>query len=100
MLELGLLDSKMSQFSPSLQAIAAIYTAKRYLSIHNPSQQDIGSFIISDFNVHFSIEQVKSCSKCFNQLATLIQKSKLQNLVKKFKAPKYFEVARIVSASF
>jgi len=31
MLELGLLDSKMSQFNPSLQAIAAIYTAKKYM---------------------------------------------------------------------
>ena len=31
MLELGLLDSKMSQFPQSLQAIAAIYTAKKYM---------------------------------------------------------------------
>lgn len=30
-LELGLLDSKMSQFNQSLQAVAAIYTAKKYL---------------------------------------------------------------------
>jgi len=29
-LELGLLDSKMTQFSQSLQAAAAIYTAKKY----------------------------------------------------------------------
>jgi hypothetical protein len=31
MLELGLLDSKMSQFAQSLQAVAAIYTAKKYM---------------------------------------------------------------------
>lgn len=31
MLELGLLDSKMSQFPQSLQACAAIYTAKQYM---------------------------------------------------------------------
>ena len=31
MLELGLLDSKMSQFPQSLQAVAAIYTAKKYM---------------------------------------------------------------------
>jgi len=37
MLELGLLDSKMSQFSQSLQAVAAIYTAKKYLMLHNQS---------------------------------------------------------------
>ena len=32
MLELGLLDSKMSQFPQSLQAISAIYTAKKYIT--------------------------------------------------------------------
>jgi hypothetical protein len=31
MLELGLLDSKMSQFPQSLQAVSAIYTAKKYM---------------------------------------------------------------------
>lgn len=35
MLELGLLDSKMSQFGQSLQAVAAIYTAKKYLLLQN-----------------------------------------------------------------
>lgn len=34
MLELGLLDSKMSQFPQSLQAIAAIYTAKKYMQFN------------------------------------------------------------------
>jgi len=32
MLELGLLDSKMTQFPQSLQAISAIYTAKKYIT--------------------------------------------------------------------
>ena len=45
----------------------------------------------------YSTEQVKSCAKCFNQLAKLIQRSKLQNIVKKFKSSKYFEVARIIA---
>ena len=31
MLELGLLDSKMSQFPQSLQAMAALYSAKKYM---------------------------------------------------------------------
>jgi len=35
MLELGLLDSKMSQFSNSLQAVAAIYTARKYLRFYS-----------------------------------------------------------------
>lgn len=80
--------------------MAAIYTAKKYLLLQNPTQQDLGSFFLSDLGVAYSIEQVKSCAKCFNQLANLIQRSKLQNLVKKFKGSKYFEVARIVTASF
>lgn len=33
MLELGLLDSKMSQFNQSLQALSAIYMAKKYLML-------------------------------------------------------------------
>ena len=45
------------------------------------------------------MDQVKSCAKCFNQLASLIQKSKLQNIVKKFKTSKFFEVARIIQNS-
>lgn len=45
----------------------------------------------------YTKEQVKSCAKCFNQLAHLIQKSKLQNIVKKFKTSKFFEVARIIN---
>lgn len=35
LLELGLLDSKMNQFTNSLQALAAIYTAKKYLRYYN-----------------------------------------------------------------
>ena len=97
-LELGLLDSKMSQFNQSLQAVAAIYTAKKYLQIQNPSSQE--SLNISDLNVSFPIEQVKSCGKCFHQLATLIQKSALQNVVKKYKSSKYFEVARILQSGY
>jgi len=51
-------------------------------------------------NVNFEIDQVKSCGKCFHQLATLIQKSALQNVVKKYKSSKYFEVARILGNGY
>ena len=38
-----------------------------------PSQQSLSTLILSDLNCpQYSIEQVKSCAKCFNQLATLI----------------------------
>ena len=57
------------------------------------------SLILLDLNVpEYTTDQVKSCAKCFNQLAKLIQKSKLQNIVKKFKSPKFYEVARIISS--
>ena len=35
MLELSLLDSKMHQFSAGLQAIAAIYTARKYMKYYS-----------------------------------------------------------------
>jgi hypothetical protein len=35
MLELGLLDSKMSMFKQSLQAVAAIYSAKKFVRFYN-----------------------------------------------------------------
>jgi len=74
LLELGLLDSKMSQFPQSLQAIAAIYTAKKYMlhqekssSTQNSTNHYSSSLILSDLNVpQYSTEQVKSCAKCFN----------------------------------
>ena len=61
MLELGLLDSKMTQFPQSLQAIAAIYTAKKYMhhqekSAHKQSGDNSNhyyssSLILLDLNV-------------------------------------------------
>ena len=71
MLELGLLDSKMTQFKQSLQAVAAIYMAKKFLDINNPSNFDFAT-VLSDLNVHYTLDQIKSCAKCFNQLASLI----------------------------
>lgn len=38
MLELGLLDSKMHQFQNSLQAISAIYIARKFLRLYNSGQ--------------------------------------------------------------
>lgn len=75
MLELGLLDSKMNQFSASLQAIAAIYTAKKYLKYYNnnKSNEEIAP-ILAEYELtnSYSPSMVKSCAKCFNQLAILI----------------------------
>lgn len=77
MLELGLLDSKMSQFPQSLQAIAALYTAKKYMqfsqtensanSKQGGSQSNSSTLNLADLGEHnYTMEQVKSCAKCFN----------------------------------
>ena len=55
MLELGLLDSKMSQFANSLQAISAIYIAKKYLDLNNHSGFDFAP-ILKDLNVDYTLE--------------------------------------------
>ena len=100
MLELGLLDSKMNQFSASLQAIAAIYTAKKYLKYFNGVKQEEVAPILAEYQLsnHFSPAMVKSCARCFNQLAILIQNSKLQMIVQKFRQAKFYEVGRIAAA--
>ena len=74
MLELGLLDSKMNQFKSSLQACAAIYTAKKYLKHYQGSRSDNESTGIGEFNLNgtYSSDQVKSCARCFDQLAKMI----------------------------
>jgi len=51
MLELGLLDSKMNQFSNSLQALSAIYTAKKYLRCYNLQESSDTAFSLEDFDV-------------------------------------------------
>lgn len=68
MLELGLLDSKMNQFSNSLQAVAAIYTAKKYLKCYNNSDANEAPFSLEDFDLksQFSMEDVRNCARCFH----------------------------------
>ena len=80
MLELGLLDSKMNQFSNSLQAIAAVYVARKFLKFYNNSADSDQQFNLEDFDLknYFTIEDVKNCARCFHQLANLIQQSKFQ----------------------
>ena len=104
MLELGLLDSKMNQFSCSLQAISAIYTAKKYLKCFSNSESGSADapFSLDDFDIvksKLTMDDVRNCARCFHQLANLIQQSRLQMITQKFKSPKYLEVGRIVISS-
>lgn len=46
MLEIALLDSKMNQFSNSLQAVASIYVAKKYLNHYNNRQDEISPCLV------------------------------------------------------
>ena len=68
MLELGLLDSKMNQFSNSLQALAAIYTAKKYLRCYNQQESSETTFTLEDFDVkhQYSMEDIRNCGKCYH----------------------------------
>lgn len=102
MLELGLLDSKMHQFSQSLQAVSAIYLAGKFLQHYNGGDTLVGlgaTALIQELGLaqHYTPEDVRNCGSCFEQLATLIQTSALQVIVQKFKSSKYYEVSRIVS---
>ena len=102
MLELGLLDSKMHQFSQSLQAVSAIYLAGKFLQLYNGGDALPGlgaTALIHELSLskQYSPEDVRNCASCFEQLATLIQTSALQVIVQKFKSSKYYEVSRIVS---
>jgi len=74
MLELGLFDSKMNQYSPSLQAVAAIYTAKKYLKFYNNSYPEEVTPCLADFGLTsiYQSDEVKDCARCFNELAKLI----------------------------
>ena len=69
MLEVGLLDSKMNQFDTSLQAISAIYVAKKYLKCYSNTSQSEVLAILPEYDLpspSYTTDQVKQCSKCFN----------------------------------
>lgn len=69
MLELGLLDSKMNQFNNSLQAISAIYTAKKYLKCYNNAESSTDyAFCLDDFDIRQQIqmEDVRNCARCYH----------------------------------
>jgi len=68
----------------------------KYHNNNRASSEEITA-TIPEYGTPYSSSQVKSCAKCYNQLAILIQNSKLQMLVQKFKNPKFFEVGRIVT---
>ena len=51
MLKLGLFDSKMNQYLPSLQAVAAIYTAKKYLKFYNNSYPEEVTTGLAEFGL-------------------------------------------------
>jgi hypothetical protein len=85
LLELALLDSKMNQYPPSLQASSALYVAMR-VSIadslykqgleNQASTQSCWTKALQE-HTKYTSSCLKSCSKNYFQLADLIQKSEL-----------------------
>jgi len=67
MLELGLLDSKMNLYRPSLQAVSAIYTAKKYLNFYNHKDVKI-PYIMPELELEteYTDANVKDCAKVFD----------------------------------
>jgi cyclin B len=101
LLELGLLDSKMNQYLPSLQASGALYVANRVLLKSHQNRQDRQApscwTKLLETHTHYSSDDLKSCAKNFLQLAELIQKSELQTLLLKFAQKQHLEVATIMN---
>ena len=69
MLEVGLLDSKMNQFSTSLQAISAIYVAKKYLKFHNSSPKVAESLALRLSFISGSSSALPATSRRLSQIA-------------------------------
>jgi cyclin B len=104
LLELALLDSKMNQYLPSMQASTALYVAMRVTLTDNQIKNgatDQPSYVSCwtktlQQETGYSSADLKSCAKNYFQLANLIQKSELQAILRKFKQSKFLEVARIM----
>ena len=74
--------------------------AKKYQKHYNGNTKDALQFKTEDYGLKqvYSADDVKNCAICFNKLATLLQKSKLQMIVQKYKHTQYYEVSRIVAS--
>jgi hypothetical protein len=59
--------------------VAAIYTAKKYLKFYNNAFPEEVKTGLVEYGLEgvYAQEEVKSCARCFNELAKLIQKSDL-----------------------
>jgi len=105
LLELALLDSKMAQYPPSLQASAALYVAMRVTLTDSLTRlgQDTSAANVSCWtqtlqeHTSYTRSDLRSCAEDYFQLAKIIGDSELKVVVKKFSQPKYLEVAQFMS---
>jgi len=80
MLELALLDSRMSQYAPSLQASAALYVAMRITLTDSlvrmgkdPSAAKVSCWSQAlQEHTHYSRQDLKECARDYFHLASLI----------------------------
>ena len=67
LLELGLLDSKMNQYLPSLQASSALYVATRVINQSYQNRQDRQApscwSKLLEAHTHYASDNLKSCAK-------------------------------------
>ena len=90
----------MNQYKPSLLASTAIYVALRVQlsdkSRRWSSQQSVWTRDLIE-NTGYTNTEMKHCAKNYFQLASLIQRSELQAILRKFTQPKFMEVTRIMN---
>lgn len=105
LLELALLDSKMAQYPPSLQASSALYVAMRLTLTDSLTRlgQDTSAANVSCWtqtlqdHTGYTRSDLRLCAEDYFQLAKIISDSELKVIVKKFSQPKFLEVAQFLS---
>ena len=76
----------MNQYPPSLLASAAIYLALTVMK--SPKQVSVWTPLLQSETGYYSVD-LNGCAQNYFKLATLIQKSSLQTVMKKFSSSSY-----------
>lgn len=98
LLELALLDSKMNQYLPSLQASAALCVAQKMNQIENLKEGSTWSKHLQEVT-RYSQSYLEQCSKNMKHLAYLIQGSNRDFVLNKFSQSKFLRVAKLASSA-
>lgn len=91
-----MLDSKMNQYCPSLQASAALYTSMRMIISKSTEKAASVWTKALEENTGYKSADLKNCSEAYCTLTHLILKSDKHGIMDKFAKPECLEVLRIV----